>query len=158
MTTGRLHTMISQINRTISHASKTRSPRDTMTVGELPKPPRLEALYHTTAQVALPSIPAEPKLSTESSCTLTGPAVIRHHLTRRYLTTIDEDRSHTFSIRALLRGEQLEQIKQTSQCLTNINASQSTAKTGCDPSSFFLGIMVVALLAPVLRPLEFACG
>ena len=133
------------------HASNNRSSTRSTIIGELPQPPRLEVLHHTTAQAAPPSVSDEPSLSTESSWTQTGSAVI--HLTRRILTR-DKDLPNPSSLFALSRGDGKELIKQTSQCMKS-KASKSSARTSRDPSSVVLGITIVALLTPLLRPFEF---
>ena len=133
------------------HASNNRSSIEPTIAGGLPPPPRLQALHHTTAQAAPPSVSAESYLSTESSWTQRGSAVA--HLTRRVLTQ-DKDLPNPSTLFTLSRGDGKELIKQTSQCMKS-RASKSSARTSRDPSSVTLGITVVALLTPLLRPFEF---
>ena len=133
------------------HASNNRSSTEPTIIGELPQPPRLQALHHTTAQAAPPSVSAESYLCTESSWTQTGSAVA--HLTRRVLTQ-DKDLPNPSSLITSSRGDGLRLIKQSSQSM-NAKTSKGSAKTVRDSSSCALRIVVVALLAPVLRPHEF---
>ena len=133
------------------HASNNRSSIEPTIAGGLPPPPRLQALHHTTAQAAPPSVSAESYLSTESSWTQRGSAIA--HLTRRVLTQ-DKDLPNPSTLFTLSRGDGKELIKQTSQCMKS-RASKSSARTSRDPSSVTLGITVVALLTPLLRPFEF---
>ena len=142
----------------IAHdASNIRSPRDQTTFGGFPAPPQLEAHYHTTTQVAPSSVPVEFSLSTETSCILQGLGPIAY-LTRRLLQEIPEDMPSSL-ICAPPRWIGLERIMLTSQTLSNVRNLAKTLKgavsTGRDASCLAGGWVLVALLAPVLRPLEF---
>ena len=133
------------------HASNNRSSIEPTIAGGLPPPPRLQALHYTTAQAAPPSVSAESYLSTESSWTQRGSAVA--HLTRRVLTQ-DKDLPNPSTLVKSSRGDGLKLIKQSSQSM-NAKTSKGSAKTVRGSSSCALGIVVIALLAPVLRPHEF---